>query len=149
MIGTAQEIIRWLFDQDREKTFEIKEHRERRSQNANSYAWVLISKIADAVRKNKDEVYLEMLKAYGQSDMVSVVSNIDVSKYFKYYERAGASELNGKKFTHYRVYKGTSEYDSLEMSIFIDGIVQEAENLGIQTLTPKELERLKSLWNQS
>ena len=63
MIGTAQEIIRWLFDQDRNKTFEIKEHRERRSLNANAYAWVLISKIADAVRKNKDDVYLEMLKA--------------------------------------------------------------------------------------
>lgn len=149
MIGTAQEIIRWLFDQDRNKTFEIKEHRERRSLNANAYAWVLISKIADAVRKNKDDVYLEMLKAYGQSDMVSVDSRINVSGYFKYYEKAGESELNGKMFTHYRIYKGSSEYDSTEMSILIDGIVQEAENLEIPTLTPTELERLKRLWNQS
>lgn len=149
MIGTAQEIIRWLFDQDRDKTFEIKEHRERRSLNANSYAWVLISKIADAVRKNKDEVYLEMLKAYGQSDMVSVRSDINVSAYFKYYEKAGTSKFGDRTFTHYRIYKGSSEYDSLEMSILIDGIVQEANNLGIQTLTPNEIERLKSLWNQS
>lgn len=149
MIGTAQEIVRWLFDQDREKQFEVKEYHPKRSLNANAYAWALITKISDAVRKNKDEVYLEMLKAYGQSELVSVRSEINVSAYFKYYEKAGTSKLGEKNFTHYRIYKGSSEYDTLEMSILIDGIVQEAENLGIQTLTPAELERLKSLWNQS
>ena len=43
-----------------------------------------------------------MLKRYGQSDVVSVVSSINVSSYFKYYEEAGTSKLNGKDFTHYR-----------------------------------------------
>ena len=33
------------------------------------------------------------------------------------------------------------------MSIFIDGVVQEAEQLGIETKTPEEIERLKRMWN--
>lgn len=146
MIGKPEEIIRWLFNQDRDKVFEVKEHHEKRSLNANAYAWSLISKIADVVRSSKDEVYLTMLKRYGQSEMVSVLSDIDVSGYFKYYEEVGRATLQGKEFTHYRVYKGSSEYDSREMSILIDGIVSEAKELDIETLPPCEVDRLKNMW---
>jgi hypothetical protein len=148
MIGKPEEIIRWLFNQDRDKVFEVKEHHEKRSLNANAYAWSLISKIADVVRSSKDEVYLTMLKRYGQSEMVSVLSDIDVSGYFKYYEEVGRATLQGKEFTHYRVYKGSSEYDSREMSILIDGIVSEAKELDIETLPPYEVNRLKDMWRQ-
>lgn len=146
MIGTAQDIIKWLFDQDRDKVFEVKEHKEKRSLNANAYAWSLITKIADALRTSKEECYLEMLKRYGQSEIVSVLSQIDVSGYFKYYEPLATATLQGKEFTHYRCYKGSSEYNSLEMSILIDGIVSEAKELGIETIPPKEIERLKNMW---
>jgi hypothetical protein len=125
---------------------ELKEHREKRSLNSNSYAWVLITKIADVLRASKEEIYLEMLKRYGKSEIVSVLSSIDVAGYFKYYDVAGTSTLNSKEFTHYKVYKGSSEYDTREMSIFIDGIVSEAKQLNIETLTPKELENLKNSW---
>ena len=146
MIGTPQEIISWLFQQDRDKVFEVKEHKEKRSLNANAYAWSLITKIADALRTSKEECYLEMLKRYGQSEIVSVLSQIDVSGYFKYYEPLATATLQGKEFTHYKIYKGSSEYNSLEMSILIDGIVSEAKELGIETIPPKEIERLKTMW---
>ena len=146
MIGNAEEIIKWLFAQDREKVFEIKEHRAKRSLTANAYAWSLIGKIADALRTSKDEVYLTMLKRYGQSDMVSVLSFIDVSGYFKYYEPIATANLQGREFTHYRIYKGSSEYDTKEMSILIDGIVSEAKDLGIDTLPETEINRLKEMW---
>ena len=54
-----------------------------------------------------------------------------------------------KKFTHYKIYKGSSEYDSREMAILIDGVISEAKEMGIETMTPQELERLKKSWNQS
>lgn len=146
MIGEAREIIQWLLDQDKGKTYEIKEHKLRRSLNANAYAWALIGKIADTLRTSKDEVYLTMLRRYGQSHMVSVVSSIDVSRFFKYYEEAGHSHLQGKDFTHYRVFVGSSQYDSREMAVLIDGIADEAKGLGIETLTPDEIERLKAAW---
>lgn len=146
MIGNAKELIVWLCEQDSEKQFEIKDYKPKRSRNANNFAWYLITKIANVMRLSKDDVYLEMLKAYGQSELISVLSDIDISGYIKYYEQAGTSKLNGKQFTHYKIYQGSSEYDSRDMAIFIDGIIQEAENLGIETLTPDEIERLKSEW---
>lgn len=134
---------------DKEKlSIEVKPYREKRSLNANAYAWVLIGKIADATRAGKDEVYLKCLKRYGQSDLISILSTVPVEHYLKYYEEAGRSTLNGKEFTHYRVYKGSSEFDTLEMTIFIDGVVSEAKDLGISTETPEELARMKSMWGE-
>ena len=119
---------------------------EKRSNNANKYAWALIGKIADVNRASKDEIYLEMLKRYGQSQLISVLTSVDVSRYLKYYEPVATVTLQGKEFTHYRVYAGSSEYDTREMSIFIDGIVSEAKDLGIDTMTPAEINELKEKW---
>lgn len=127
-------------------TIEAKPFRKKRSLNANAYAWKLITDIADAQRASKDEIYLKMLKRYGQSELISVLSNIRIGDYVKYYEQAGESTLNGKLFKHYRVYKGSSEFDTREMAVLIDGIVSEAKEIGIPTETPDEIERMKSLW---
>ena len=142
--GTAQN----MFDELNLHTlsFKIDKYREKRSLNANAYAWLLIGKIGDATRASKEEVYLRMLKDYGQSDLVSVLAHIPVGCYFKYYDEAGESTLNGKLFKHYRVYKGSSEFDTREMSIFLDGIISEAKNLNIPTETPEQIAKMKDLW---
>ena len=129
-------------------SIKIDRYKEKRSLNANAYAWLLIGKIGNSTRASKEEVYFKMLKDYGQSDLVSVMAHIPVEHYFKYYEEAGESTLNGKLFKHYRVYKGSSEFDTREMSIFIDGIVSEAKNLGIETMTPNEIAKMKDLWGE-
>ena len=146
MEGTPKDIIEWLFTQDRDKIYIIKEYKPKRSLNANAYLWLIITKIANAMRIDKECCYLDMLRSYGQSELVSVVSEIDVSGYFKYYEPVGTTFLQGKEFTHYRIYKGSSEYDTKEMSVLIDGVVQEAHQLGIDTMTPNEIEHLKTMW---
>lgn len=140
-----EQIVDELKDKDK-LAIEIKQYRERRSLNANAYAWSLIGQIADIVRAGKDEIYLQCLKRYGQSELVSVLSHVPIWNYVKYYEEAGESKLNGKDFTHYRVYKGSSEFDTREMSIFIDGVVSEAKDLGIQTETPNQLAEMKARW---
>lgn len=130
-------------------TIDLKKFRNKRSLNANAYAWKLIGEIADSIRAGKDEVYLKMLKRYGQSELVSVLAHIPVEHYFKYYEEAGESDLNGKSFKHYRVYKGSSEFDTREMSVLIDGICSEAKSLGIQTETPEQIANMVSLWGSA
>ena len=127
-------------------SIEVKPFRPQRSLNANAYAWSLIGQIADIVRASKDEIYLKLLKRYGQSELISVLSHVPIENYVKYYEEAGESKLNGKDFTHYRVYKGSSEFDTREMSVFIDGVVSEAKGLGIQTETPNQLAEMKVRW---
>lgn len=142
MLGNAEEVIRFLFEQDREKIWEIKEYKSKRSLNQNAYFYKLIGEIADNLRVSKAEIHLKLLKDYGQSEIISVLSEIDISGYFRYYEEIGEGTVNGKEFTHYRIYKGSSEMDTKEMSILLDGTVKEAEQLGIPTLTEKEIERL-------
>lgn len=134
---------------DKDISLDIQEYSEKRSNDANRYAWKLITMIANVLRDSKENVYLLMLKRYGQSEMVSVLSDIDVRGYFKYYEEVAQVMLQGKRFTHYKVYKGSSEYNTKEMSILIDGIVSEAKELGIETLTPEDLERMKNQWKVS
>ena len=129
-------------------SFKIDKYREKRSLNANNYAWKIMTEIGNVVRASKDEVYLEMLKRYGQSEIISVLAHIPIGEYVKYCEEAGESTLNGKLFKHYKVYKGSSEFDSREMSIFLDGVVSEAKEMGIQTMTPDEIAKLKSLWGE-
>lgn len=124
----------------------IDKYREKRSLNANNYAWKLLTEIANVVRSDKDKMYLEMLKRYGQRETISVLAHIPIGGFVKYYEEIGESELNGKLFKHYHIFKGSSEFDTKEMSIFIDGVVDEAKELGIQTETPDEIAKMKSLW---
>lgn len=133
---------------DEKLSIKIDKYREKRSLNANNYAWKLLTEIGNVIRADKEEVYIKMLKRYGQSEMISVLSHIPIGDYIKYCEEAGESTLNGKLFKHYKVYKGSSEFDKREMSIFIDGIVSEAQELGIDTKTPNEIARLKSLWGE-
>ena len=145
MIGNRKECIDYLLEQE-DKTFEVKLYRKRRSNNANGYAWHLLNEMSNVLRASKEDIYIQMLKRYGQSEKVSVLSDIDVGGYFKYYEPIANTTLQGKEFTHYRVYKGSSEYDTREMAIFIDGIVSEAKELNIETMPEGEIERLKELW---
>lgn len=141
--ATPIQIISWLYSQDKEKKFDIKEHKQKRSLDQNSYAWHLITELANEMRLSKEDMYLKMLKSYGQSEKVSIASEISPKGYFKYYEKIGTGYVKGKKFTHYQIFKGSSEFNSKEMTIFIDGIIQECQQLGINTLTHDEIAKLK------
>ena len=136
------------YDNLKDKTLniEIKEHKQKRSLNANALLWKLCNEIGNKLRLSKEEIYLNMLKHYGQSEIVSVRADVDVNGYFKYFEEIGQGKINGKNFTHYKIFKGSSEYDTQEMSILLDGVVQEAKDLGITVLSASELDLIKREW---
>jgi hypothetical protein len=133
-------------------TCEIKQHRPKRSLNANNYMWALLTEIAEVLSKEypraPEEIYFEMLKKYGVRTTISIIA--DGTEIFEqsypYTERFGDSTLNGKQFFHYHIWKGSSQYDTKEMSRLIDGVVSEAQELKIETATPEELSRLKGEW---
>lgn len=132
---------------------EIKQHRNKRSLDSNSYAWLLIGKIADILKTSKDEVYIEMLKRYGQREpkLLSVVADAVDMVYRatnNHCCEVGESELNGKLFKHLAILIGSSHYDSKQMSILIDGIVSEAKELGIETMTPEQLAVMNEQWGK-
>ena len=143
MIGKVEQINQWLWNQDREKIFEIKEFKERRTLTQNSYMWKLITELANKTNISKEDMYMQMLKDYGQSEIISMLSSINPNGYFKYFESIGTGIVNNKEFTHYRIYKGSSEYNTIEMKYLLDGIIQECENVGIPTLTINEIQNMK------
>lgn len=63
-------ILPLLFRLDKDTIYDVKitKHREKRSLNANSYLWKLVTEIGNALSKSKEEVYLQMLIDYGQSE---------------------------------------------------------------------------------
>ena len=65
MIGNAEQIIHWLFNQEKTKIYEIKEKHKQRTLTQNSYAWSLINQLGNKLNLSKEEVYLDMLKHYG------------------------------------------------------------------------------------
>ena len=129
-------------------SLKVGKFREKRSLNANNYAWHLLNEIGNVTRQSKEDVYFTMLKRYGQSAMISVKADVPALEYIKYGEEIGEGTVKGQLFKHYRVYKGSSEFDTKEMSIFLDGVVGEADDLGIQTATPNEIAKMKSLWGE-
>ena len=70
--------------------------------------------------------------------LVSVLTSVNLADYVPHAELYS----EGERMSEWRVYKGSSEYDSKEMSVFIEGIKSDAEALGIETLPPEELEVL-------
>ena len=143
MVGNAEQIIHWLFNQDKDKLFEIKENSKHRTLTQNAYAWSLINELANKLNISKEDMYLKMLKDYGQSTILSIKQEVDISGFFKYYEIIGESELNGKIFTHIKVFKGSSQFNTKEMTVFLNGIIQECESVGIPTLTEEQIKKLK------
>lgn len=118
----------------KEVNITISEPKEKRSLDSNAYFWLLVNKLADKLHTSKDEMYLKLLKDYGQSIVVTVKSGLDLSQAgFKYYEVLKDGLINGKPFTAYKVFIGSSQYTKEQMSVLIDGAVQECKELGIET----------------
>lgn len=126
--------------------YEIERKKKKRSLDANAMCWALCTEIANVVRADKDSIYIDMLKRYGQREVVSVLSAINVKGYFKYYDEMGRGTVDGKEFTHYKVYKGSSEYDTREMAILLDGIIDEAKALDIDVISEREKSLLLQEW---
>lgn len=139
-----------LLSDEKVKTCKIGHYKKKRSLNSNSYAWTLITQIADKLRSSKEEVYLQMLKRYGPSSVISIVEEAAevFEKSVKYSERFGESILNNKNFVHIKVFMGSSEFSTSQMSIFLDGIISECTDLRIPTMTPNEVQRLKEQWGR-
>ena len=135
---------------DKAYDVEIKEHKEKRSLNANSYSWVLQDKIAKALNRRVDDIHKEMVLQYGVIEVFSIqkVAFESAKRLFDYFEILGESSTNGKEFIHVKAGIGTHLYNTKEMSVFLEGVVAEAKELNIETKTPNEIAELKSLWEK-
>ncbi len=130
----------------------VKKHKKKRSLDANAYLWVLCSKLAEKRDCSKEEVYEEMLQHYGafQQDgdgnyiLITLKADIDTSKidgHWKFYKQS-----EDLKFKSYLMIKGSSQYDTCEMARFLDLVVRDAEQEGIEVATPSQIQMMKERW---
>ena len=133
----------------------IKPFRKKRSLSANAYFHVLITKIAEKVGTSKAEAKNLMIGRYGQPELIkgdiavlktNVPTDIMYKKEDVHTVAIGRRLEKGKEVVFYRLMRGSHTYDSREMSELIKGTIQEAEDLGIETLTPRELEQILGKW---
>lgn len=139
------------------KTYDLilKPHRERRSLDANAYCWVLLDRLAEKVQIPKTEIYRRYIKEIGgNSDTVCVIEKA-ADKLCDGWTRNGIgwqterfpSKLEG--CVNLILYYGSSEYNTQQMLRLIDMVVADCKELGIETLTPVELDRLKDRWGNA
>lgn len=133
---------------------EIKKEFPHRSLNANSYMWVLVGQIADALRTSKDEIYIRMLTDYGQREQ----ELIRVAKpALQVLERATNNHccvvdvITTADTVYYDVaiLRGSSSYNSKEMATLLDGVISEAQALGISVDTPSKIALYKERWGSN
>lgn len=138
-------------DKIRDKMLNLtaKIHREKRSLDANAYAWVLMQKIAEAIHTDKWSVYLMMLERYSPIFTHIIVRPEAVERVMGEWRTVkvlGPIQVNGSSGIQLQCYFGSSTFDSKEMASFIDGIVSECKEMGIETLPPDEIERMRREW---
>lgn len=137
-------------------------YRQKRSLDANAYYWQLLSKVAEKLLLTKSHAHNIMLRKYGQiliidgkavylvlPDTEDAERTADEAE--TYHVKPLSQVKEGKGGIMYRTYimlRGSSDYDTKEMSTLIEGLVSDAKELGIETMTAEELERMMQQYEE-
>lgn len=128
-----------------------KVYRRKRSLDANALLWHCLGEIANVLRTDKWDVYLLMLKRYGKYTYIVVKENVveAVKKQWRECEVIGEIDVNGQKGVQMLCYFGSSNYNTKEFSVLLDGVVSEMKEMGIEAPASKEMRRALELWEKS
>ena len=126
----------------------IKKWRAKRSKDANAYFHVLVNQIAMARGLSDDEVKRDLVTQYGAIAVqdgykvgFKLPASVDVETIYPYTRMYKQVEENGMLMNCYLVFKQTRYMDTKEMAHLIDGAIQVAQELGIDTDTPEQKAR--------
>jgi hypothetical protein len=144
MIGTPKELIKKLLELDENKKYEIKEYKEKRTLNQNSYYWKLLNELSRKLKIPPKELHFELIKKSCPFEEYLVPAKADL-RALEYYEEKRKIKKDNKIFKVIRVYLGSSKLDTIEMSILLDNLIEECKLQGIETMTPQELAKLREL----
>ena len=134
--------------------YQIVKAKKPRSLDANAYCWVLCTEISKAVGVTKEEVYRDAIKGVGEHTPLPIRE--DAVDEFKriwaghgvgwFVEVVDDSKLPGFKLCF--AYQGSSVYTVEQMSRLIDALKQDAEAVGIDTISEREKSLLLEAWGK-
>lgn len=134
---------------------QLKEHRDKRSLDANKYAWALLSQLADVLNTTKEELYLHKVREIGPFKDFTLTQ--DEAKTFRVaWEMLGTGwpteqvdfDQDGDRVV-IRAYYGSSTYNTKRMSRLIDSIVEDCKAVGVETLPPDKIQAMKEEWGRA
>lgn len=149
---------------DCELSISIKKYRKKRSLDANSYYWVLLSKLSKKIETSMPELHNQMLCRYGEPEIidgktVKVVlpdtkqTEKDV-RFSQYYHLKPTTQVvtmaDEKDYRTHILMRGSSSFDTAEMAKLIDGLISECKDAKIpdrEIATPDEMRLLKEKYN--
>lgn len=130
----------------------IDKYREKRSKDANGLLWHCISKIAQSFTPPVDkwEIYLDMLKSYGQfTDILVRADALEATrKQWRETEEVDRYEINGVEYVTLLAYFGSSTFNTKDFSILLEGVIQEMKQTGLDAPTTKEMQRAIEQWEK-
>ena len=136
-------------------TITIKKFFKKRSNDANSYCWILCDKIAkelsnEGTTVTKEIVYKDAVTQIGVFEPV-LVQEKTFDNFKRVWEKQGlgfiVQEVNRKdKCVKVHCYYGSSTYNTKEMSLLIQLLVDTAKSLEIETRPKEEIESLLRSW---
>lgn len=159
--GKPNDLVMWLMNADKEKLYDLSLHKDvkRRSLSANNYFYALCTKIAEKLRISLNEVHNQMLSRYGYPEFIDdkvvyfiLPDNIDVNKLEGVHLKATSKTQvldNGDLNRVYIVMRGSHTYNTAEMARLIDGVISEAQQLDIETITVTEKDKMLEQWGKS
>lgn len=134
-------------EEDKEYVCEIKKYRQKRSKNANAYMWELIGRLSQKMNKSSEALYRDYIKEFGifrdvliQPEAVETLKHV-WNAYGLGWFCEDVDTVNN--MTTLRLYYGSSSYNSKQMSVLINAVVEDCKSVGIETMTPEELSRLE------
>lgn len=163
---SGKPLLTFSFDQDKQTLLKVYDElktaerlsvkvgrfKKKRSLDANAYAWVLISKLAEKLNIPKTDIYRAAIREIGGNSDTVCVQDKAVDQLCDGWQRNGIgwltetfqSKIEG--CTNVTLYYGSSTYDTAQMSRLINNIVEECQLQGIETRSQAELESLLSTW---
>lgn len=152
LIGQVEKFILGIKNGTEEKVYKakIEPYRKKRSLDANGYLWVVLRQMAEKLKTTDKEIYREMIRRVGQVDILPVKDDA-IETFVRRWEANGdgwqvdviGACKNTEGYSNLRCYYGSSVYDTKEFSILLDEVITEAKELGIDTATLDEIERMK------
>ena len=151
-MGKAMAVVRK--HKDKLYDLEVKEHKKKRSLDANAYCWVLINKIADALRITPKEVYRQAIQNVSGNYEIIPIKEEAVSHFKQVWEAQGLgwpcvdmgkSKIDG--YRNLRAYYGSSTFSVSQMQVLIDNLVQDCRALDIEVKSEEEIASLMEVWH--
>ena len=151
MTGTYLQAVKYLTEQNSlhpDKKWDVNEHKERRSLSQNAYYWQLITEVSR--RKHQSVAYTHntelralRLAVWYEGQYVRVLlpdtdeTEARVMEQTEYH-LAVTNQRKGEKRV-YVLLRNSSDFTTKEFSDLLDLLIQDAQALGIETMTPAEL----------